>query len=255
MSNKRDFIFFCHSLCLTWILITPLPIYGRRAVNTWIDFLFTPATRFIRQNIFPQSPDFDGFITDSTNYLILLIWGVLLAVLFYTLYLKTKTQTKALMRDLVISALVYLLAWVFLVYGFSKVLGHQFPDISHLSFYNIDQNRDIVFWQWLGNSPVLVGVIGAFEIMTALILFYKPLRKIGLYLLALSSLTILAVNLTFGIGVVAFSSVLCLSSILLLFFSDFDAQKVSEVLGKFKKPIKLFAVISIVIVSIFHNYS
>ena len=234
-------------------MITPLPVFGRRTLNAWIDFLFTSPTRWLRQNFFPSYPDFDGFFTDSLNYLILLAFAFLLGLLLAFLLEKVAPRQRKHLIALCNLALVYYLAWVFLVYGFSKISGHQFPEIALPDFENTRENRDLLFWAWVGAHPHLVLALGWFEILIGLALFHPKSRKIGIIAYALSLVIIITINAYFGIGVVAFSILLLLAALHAFLHLKEPLFAVPFLEKPLAKSMHLFLILMLVTLAFFHQ--
>lgn len=253
MTSRFKFRLFSAILSLFWLVLTPLPVYGRRSLNLWIDRVFGVPTRWIRHTFFPTSPDYDGFFTDSVNYAVLLGFGVLLSTLVYVLIRFVNSQIYAIVWFNK-SILIYLLAWIFLVYGFSKIMGMQFPDLAALQIEKSDENKDLLFWAWMGANPLLVYVIGLMEISIGLSLLFKKSRKIGLIAFLFAVLGILTVNLIFDIGVVIFSMV--------LLFAGATALNLEKRFQEIKRPIpeniyksmKLLVILWILILAGFHSH-
>ena len=253
MNQREKFNFYTATILLSCLIITPIPIYGRRTLNAWIDFLFTSPTRWLRQNFFPSYQDFDGFFTDSLNYLILLAIAFLLGLLLAFLLEKFAPQLRKYLNALCNLALVYYLAWVFLVYGFSKISGHQFPKISLSNFENARENQDLLFWAWVGSHPHLVLALGWFEISIGLALFYPKSRKIGLSAYTLSLVVIITINAYFGIGVIAFSILLLLAAIH-IFFNLREPPSAAQFLEKpLAKSMHLFLILALITLAFFHQ--
>lgn len=234
-------------------MLTPLPVFGRRALNQWIDLIFTSPTRWLRQTFLPNQPDFDGFFTDSLNYVLLLFLGFVIALFLFALLAKLSDAIKIQVLYYANKALIYWLAWIFLVYGFSKILGQQFPDLSDMPFENQTENRDILFWAWIGAHPTVVFVLGTLEISIALLLFIKKTRPLALLLFATSMFVILFVNLYFHIGVLIFSLVL-LAAAGIAFWNNNAPITPKKVLPKnIKKAIHLFIALGLLILSAYQN--
>lgn len=254
MQTKFDFRFFGSILCFIWLLFSPLPVFGRRTLNSLIDQIFEAPTRWIRQTFFSNQPDFDGFYSDSLNYLILLGFGAVLTLIMYFIFQKFSENQKFSVRMVLNSILIYALAWVFLVYGFSKLHGYQFPDLSHLNLADFSENRDIFFWQWLGNNPILVVLLGIVEVIIALGLFLYKSRKISLIAFIIMVLGIFLVNWYYTIGVLTFSTVLLFSAVL-AYQNLQDNQRLKNVIPEvIYKPIKLFCILCLLILGWLHNF-
>lgn len=253
MTSRFKFRLFSAILSLFWLVLTPLPVYGRRSLNLWIDCVFEVPTRWIRHTFFPTSPDYDGFFTDSINYAVLLGFGVLLSTLVYVLirFVNSQIYTIVWFNK---SILIYLLAWIFLVYGFSKILGNQFPDLATLEIEKRDENKDLLFWAWMGANPLLVYVIGLMEIGIGLSLLFKKSRKIGLIAFLFAVLGILTVNLIFDIGVVIFSMVLLFAGATALNLEKRFQEIQRPIPENIYKSMKLLVILWILILAGFHSH-
>lgn len=253
MNRREKLAFYTSTILLICLVLTPLPVFGRRTLNSWINFLFTTPTRWMRQNLFKSSPDFDGFYTDSLNYILLLFFGILIGViLVYVLDKIAKSQLQSLLT-IFNMALIYYLAWIFLIYGFSKIYGNQFPEIPMPDIAISSENQDLQFWIWMGSQPKLVIILGLIEIAIGISLFSEKTRKFGLTAYILSMVLILSVNAYFGIGVLVFS-------LLLLFgamhaFLQNNVKEPKFLLNPFAKSMQLFIACVVVILAYFHQKS
>ena len=187
------------------------------------------------------------------NYILLLVFGVAIGVILgYVLEKITKSQLRSI-STLINLALLYYLAWIFLIYGFSKIDGKQFPEIPIPDSAISTENQDLKFWVWLGSKPILVLVLGIAEISIGLSLFSEKMRKFGLLAYCISMSLILSVNAYFGIGVIVFALLLLFAAIL-----AYTQNKVNETKPKYHnsplaKSIQLFIAFSLVILAIFHQ--
>lgn len=199
------------------LFITPLPVFGRGAINNFIDYLFTTPTVWIRNNILNSPNSFDGFYTDSLNYVLLLFFGLLIGLILVFLATRFFQKSTKFLGAAVSIALTYYLAWVFLIYGFSKILGIQFPEISdeHILFEINPKDNDLLFWTFMGMNRSLVLILGFAEITIACLLFIKKTRKLGLFMFSLFMAQIVLINFSFDISVKIFSSLLLLIALFL----------------------------------------
>lgn len=220
------------------LIITPIPAFGRQQLNIWIDHYLTTPCSWIRNLVFPKAEKFNGFFTDSLNYIILLFLAICFGLVVKLLLSKLKVSHYTILQYSRIS-ISYYLAWIFLVYGFSKLFGAQFPS-SYNSISTIvysKENIDIMFWEQLGRNQILVYFIGSLEISIATMLLIKKSRNLGLVLFFISMLVIVGVNVYYDISVKVFSSLLLLAATIPLFNENphFTPSKSINYL-----PIKLF---------------
>ncbi len=199
------------------LFITPLPVFGRGAINDFIDYLFTNPTAWIRNNVLNSPSSFDGFYTDSLNYALLLFFGLLIGLILAFLATRFFQKSTKFLGAAVSIALTYYLAWVFLIYGFSKILGIQFPEISdeHILSEINPKDKDLLFWTYMGMNRSLVLILGFAEISIACLLFIRKTRKLGLLLFTLTMAQIVLINFSFDISVQMLSSLLFLIALVL----------------------------------------
>jgi hypothetical protein len=239
-------------LCFIWLLLTPLPIFGRRTINIVIDTIFTIPTRWLRQWAFADVENFDGFFTDSLNYGILLFWGLLLSLTLYILINQLNHKLQYQIFGLVHLSVNYFLSWIIMVYAFSKFYGIQFPEILAEQFDSTWENRDILFWSWMGGQKVLVIAVGAAELLIALLLWFPRTRKRGIVFSLIALSIILLLNVIFNLGVLIFAMLMMLSSFVLYC----DAGKTSRGSDYFflniYKPLKLGLVSTLLILAAYH---
>lgn len=252
MERKFDFRLFSSIICLVCLTLSPLPIFGRRTLNLWIDKVFSQPTRRIRQTMFPNQSDFEGFYTDSPNYLILISFGFVISFIAFFLVSTLIKNYSVHIHKFINTTLIYYIAWVFMVYGFSKLHGHQFPDLSYLNLVDSPENRDIQFWKWLGNNPNIVYLIGLVEIAVAVGLLFSKTRKVSLKIFTSIMFGIVAVNWYFGIGVLVFSWILLITAIVCYLNTKKIEPWNKSIPESFYKPIKLFAILCVVIFGWFY---
>jgi hypothetical protein len=251
--GQKKIAFYASSILLTFAIVTPLPVFGRRTLNTWIDELFTIPTRWVRQNLFPSYPEFDGFYTDTLNYFILLFFGLLIGTIFSLLILNFQSRYAETISVISKTALINDLAWVFLIYGFSKISGLQFPEIKNLDIQNSPDNQDILFWIWVGGQPILVFVLGILEITIAISLFLQKTTKLGLIAYSIALVIITSLNWYFNVGVLTFSILLLITTIHLLIDNRMDVINSKAQINPYLKSAKLFLSLVIVLLAFFHQ--
>jgi hypothetical protein len=245
---------------LTMLIATPIPAFGRANINHWINVLFSKPCYWLRDNIFPYSPKFEGFFTDSLNYIILLFFAAIIGLIVAILIHLSKIN-HAFFVSAIYTSSIYYLAWIFLIYGFSKLLGAQFPvtdDAVKLSQVS-GENKDFLFWQFMGFNQALVVILGLIEVTISATLLFKKTRSFGLFSLTTSLIVIFGINLYFDISVKVFSGLLLLVAIALLLLRhmslplnnldlDSDSMFTKDAV---RKPIKLFTVGFIFISALF----
>jgi hypothetical protein len=226
------------------LFITPIPAYGRYKINQWIDYYLSTPCSWIRNALFPNAAQFDGFFTDSLNYVILLTFAAILG-LFLGLIVQNFRKSSAAFNQFLKSVITYYLAWIFLVYGFSKLFGVQFPlSIEPIGLSELSgENRDFVFWQFMGANQILVKTLGVIEISIASLLFVKNTRKLGLVLFIASVFIILSTNIYFDISVKLFSALLLLAALyVILNYNQVSKHYSPSPFGINLLPIKLFVI-------------
>lgn len=202
--------------------------------------------------MFPNQSDFEGFYTDSPNYLILISFGFVISFIAFFLVSTLIKNYSVHIHKFINTTLIYYIAWVFMVYGFSKLHGHQFPDLSYLNLVDSPENRDIQFWKWLGNNPNIVYLIGLVEIAVAVGLLFSKTRKVSLKIFTSIMFGIVAVNWYFGIGVLVFSWILLITAIVCYLNTKKIEPWNKSIPESFYKPIKLFAILCVVIFGWFY---
>ena len=249
------------------VFISPLPVLARANINHWIEKIFMAPTAWIRNNWFPNAPKFDGFYTDSLNYIILLFFAASIGVVLA--FAIQKSRLDCLKIELFTKkTLVYYLSWIFLIYGFSKILGVQFPENieSSATFsFNVD-NLDLQFWSYMGQHRGLVNILGIAEILIAILMLLNKSRKLGIILFTTALTVIVVINFKFEISVRLFSVILLLTGIYSSIehlpnpksSTHFDNviiqnQKYWFAHFNFRKPIKLFIIAVMFISAIFNS--
>jgi hypothetical protein len=262
--KNSDLIIALPLLCM--VLISPLPVLGRLKINAWIHDLFMPPTAWLRNSIFPKAPKFDGFYTDSMNYVLLLVFTVAIGMFIAILIQKSRLNSPSILFCTE-KSIIYYLSWIFLIYGFSKILGVQFPenvDPSSIASIN-DNNLDLQFWSYMGAHQDLVIFLGVVEIVVASFLLFKKTRKLGLLMFTAAILVIVVINFKFEISVRIFSVLLLLAGFYSLInhlafpiFTKNNENSFTQVHDTnftqpmILKPLKLF-VIALMFISAFFN--
>lgn len=176
-------------------------------------FIFQKPIEFI-QNLFLENPS--GIIeisSDSLAFNILLILIFLISILI-SLFFKNR-KFIPLAKNL----LTFYLIFILLKYGIDKIMGTQFytpePNILYSNFGNLD--KDILFWSVLGVSKIYCIITGIVEILTAILLFFRRTRLIGLLISLFILIQILVINFSFDISVKSYSLFLLSLNLFLLF--------------------------------------
>ena len=262
--KNNDLITVLPLLCM--MLISPLPVLGRLKINAWIHDIFMPATAWLRNSIFPKAPKFDGFYTDSINYILLLIFAAAIGIFMAILIQKSRLNRFSIVFCIE-KSIIYYLSWIFLIYGFSKILGIQFPEdiVSNSIASSNDNNLDLQFWSYMGAHQDLVIFVGIIEIIIAVFLLFTKTRKLGLLLFIIAMLLIVFINFKFEISVRIFSLILLLAGFYSLInhldlpiLTKNKDNSGSHIQDKYfaipviMKPLKLF-VISLMFITAFFN--
>jgi hypothetical protein len=122
----------------------------------------------------------------------------------------------------------YLLAAVMLGYGMAKVIPGQFPPPSLVQLITPlgEFTRMRVLWLSMGAAPPYIVFTGLCEVSGALLLFSRRTTTLGALILAASLTNVLALNLSYGIGVQLNVTVYLLMALVLLVP---DARRLIEV--------------------------
>jgi len=200
------------------LLLLPIPAYGRITINAWLEEWLGPICLRLLEYAFPNHTFYTGFFTDSPNLLVLLLLGIVFFGVLAMLLQLTQKATPVFAFDVLKVALRYYLAWIFLVYGFAKIFGWQFPlpDAEQLEMARVSHHKGLRFWVAMGQRPMLVQIIGWVEVLVATALFFNATKKLGLLLYAFASFGILIINLLFAIDVKLLSALLLVSALFLL---------------------------------------
>ena len=252
---------------MAMLVLTPIPAYGRGALNQFIDFIFTKPTALIRNTFFQDEATFDGFFTDSVNYVILLCFAMLIGLIVSLIVLRIFPNYKEVCAQFFRTFIVYYLAWLFLVYGFSKLFGVQFPvphkGVLSMTFGAMD--LDLLFWSVVGMSKTFTIAIGIAEIAISILLLYKPTRNLGMFLFVIAMGQIVLINIGFDISVKVFSILLLVAALYLTWgqmiqvvrllltnkpaqIAKIDTLTMSPI---YQRPLKLFVILSFVVSAVF----
>jgi uncharacterized membrane protein YphA (DoxX/SURF4 family) len=164
--------------------------------------------------------------------------------------------------------MVYYLSWIFLIYGFSKIFGVQFPEnieYSAMTSFNVD-NLDLQFWSYMGQNRGLANVLGIAEILIAILMLLNKSRKLGVILFTTAMTVIVVINFKFEISVRLFSVILLLAGIYSSIehmpyaksSNNTDNVKIQDQKHRFarfniRKPMKLFIIALMFITAIFNS--
>jgi len=158
--------------------------------------------------------------SDSTTFYLLFLVLILLAV-FLNAILQFSRFWKNHQRKIIIVfqlILVYYLALIMLKYGFDKIFKVQFylpePNLLFTPLGKLD--KDILYWSMMGSSYAYNLFMGFMEVIPALMLLFKKMRTLGLFILSGVLLHVVFVNFSFDISVKLFSSFLLFINLLLL---------------------------------------
>lgn len=263
--HSLSFIFGCQIMVM--LVLTPIPAYGRGFLNQFIDYLFTKPTAFVRDTFFQDEAIFDGFFTDSVNYFILLGFAMLIGFIVSFIVMRVFPKCKEVCLQFIRTFMVYYLAWLFLVYGFSKIFGVQFP-VPHkgvLSMTFGEMDLDLLFWSVVGMSKTFTIAIGIAEIAISLLLLYKPTRNLGMFLFVMAMVQIVLINVGFDISVKVFSILLLVAALYLIGSQMIQVVRLlvtnkSTQIAKidtltmnsvYQRPLKLFVILSFVVSAVF----
>lgn len=206
-SKIRQFLVFSFGLVL---LLTPLPMWGRLGLNNIIERTFQYPISLIKPLVFKSPVEYNYLITDSQNYIILLMIAVPIAFFCWQMIsFFFKKNMSFIIKTMEVS-IIYYLAWIFMSYGFSKIFLVQFPPVSQEVANTLvkDMDIDLLFWTTIGASAKINYILGAIETLCAALLFWQITRNLGLLLMFIISLQIAMINISFDISVKTFSLIL-----------------------------------------------
>lgn len=176
-------------------------------------FIFQKPIGFIQNSILKIPTERIEISSDSLAFNLLLVLIFLISILIAFLIKNQKFISFAR------SILTFYLIYILLKYGIDKIMGTQFytpePNILYSTFGNLD--KDILFWSVTGLSKTYCIITGIVEILTAILLFFRRTRLIGLMIALFILIQILVINLSFDISVKSYSAFLLGGNIFLLF--------------------------------------
>jgi len=215
--KSKDFSFVFSLQLFTMMLLTPLPLLGRHELNTWIAATFESPIYWIKCLFFETVENYTALITDSQNYIALLIIGFLLGTICAVILLRISLNVREQILQFIRVALTYYISWILMAYGFSKLQMIQFPPLDQVtSQMKIgEMDLDVLFWTTIGASKGINIVFGSIEVLAALLLLFQRTRQIGLLISLIIASQIIVFNFSFDISVKYFASLLWLSIIYL----------------------------------------
>lgn len=208
LSEKVLALFF-----LLGIVFIPLNTIQTDWQYQFSHFIFKAPVSFIQSFWLENPSEKVEFSSDS------LALNILLFILFFVSILISTFIKKQKIIAFFKSIFVFYLIYILLKYGVDKLMGTQFytpePNILYSTFGNLD--KDILFWSVTGLSKTYCFITGIVEIFTAVLLFYRRTRLVGLIFSVFIFTQILMINLSFDISVKTYSSfLLCMVLFLLL---------------------------------------
>jgi len=202
---------------LLGIIFIPIHFIGGIFQNKLTTFLFYPLVSVLQNGLFNQtlvSPDFSSD-TISLNILLLLLFFIAGCIGFF---IPFKAYKRLQINSFIRVVIVYYLAFILLKYGFDKVFKAQFylpePNILYERFGNL--TKDILFWSTIGTSRFYSVSTGIIEVLTALLLLFRPTRTLGILLSIVVFFHIVLINFGFDISVKTFSLFLFFASVYLI---------------------------------------
>lgn len=199
------------------IVFIPVHFIGGIFQKQLTIFLFYHPVSFLQNGLFKQAlttPDFSSD-TISLNILLLLLFLISGCVGFFIHYSAGKSfEINSFIRIII----AYYLSFILLKYGFDKVFKAQFylpePNILYERFGNL--SKDILFWSTIGTSRFYSVSTGIIEVLTALLLLFRPTRTLGILISTIVFFHILLINFGFDISVKSFSLFLFFASVYLM---------------------------------------
>lgn len=206
--EKTFSIFF-----LLGILFIPLNTLSNDFQYRISHFIFQKPIGYIQNSILKIPTERIEISSDSLAFNLLVVLIFLISIL--TSWLIKNQKFNSFARNI----LTFYLIFILLKYGIDKIMGMQFytpePNILYSTFGNLD--KDILFWSVTGLSKTYCIITGTVEILTAILLFFRRTRLIGLLIALFILVQILVINFSFDISVKSFSGFLLGLNIFLLF--------------------------------------
>jgi len=194
--------------------------------------IFIPASSltFSFQNSFGEwifGAFFEGLLNDYTSissdsigmyamlFVLLLIACLLSLILQFS---KKWLNNRAAVFTIIGLIFTYYLSSRMFIYGFDKIFKSQFylPEPNTLYTPVGYLSKDILYWTSMGTSYWYNVIVGAFEVLPAILLLFRKTRIIGLLICLGVLLHVLAINIGFDISVKLYSMFLLLLTIGLL---------------------------------------
>ena len=239
---------------LSLLLLYPLPVYGRFTINNWIDNFFHPICIWILETFFPNSQSHSGFYSDSPDLIVLSGLILVLTGIIGIIAIPFLKNQQEFIKALIQKSLIYYLSWIFMIYGFAKINGTQFPIVDSWSHAALTEKSSLAlkFWHFMGNNPILVSIIALIELLIAFSLLHVKFRSIGIRVYLISIGLIVLINFYFDIDV----KMLSLLMLLILAFICFEYREQETLISsniQTQKAVKLFIVLVMIITSFYGN--
>jgi len=217
---KRLFALHASLFALGCVLFIPFPFYLLNIQSATTDFIFGKLIGFVARNVFSIALKDTHVYSDSVSMyilvLLLFIFTFIIALLLYRskIWLRHEQRLIAFFYQL----FVYYLALQLLKYGVDKIFKNQFylpePNTLFTPVGNI--SKDLLYWSAMGSSSFYSIFLGVIEVLTALLIFFRKTRLIGLLMSSMILLNVIAVNFGFDISVKLYSLFLFFLTVYLL---------------------------------------
>ena len=144
--------------------------------------------------------------SDSFGFMVSFVITVGLSLVLFSLLSKNGFIFKDIISNRLVKLFDMCMLVIFMKYGIDKLMMLQFPPPEiNLMYTPLGEfDKDILFWSAIGSSPAFNYILGGIEALGAACLLFPRLNLFGRIILWASSIAILCINLSFGIGVKLF---------------------------------------------------
>lgn len=211
MTHSRKINFFC-ILIIAYLSLSLCGLFLNDFIFLIWEYFFGPYHTKIDLANGSGDTEFHIF-----RCLLFFSFSFIFAIVRSTLLFRNRTNVISNFVNMLL-LLRFILAFVFINYGFAKLFGRQFgpPDLITLELKYGDSTPKILLGIFMGHSVFYYSVIGMFEIIIGLLLFFKRSFILGGLLSFLFSLNILMLNYCFNISAKLLSFHLVIFSLILI---------------------------------------
>lgn len=219
--NRFEFLkLFFNLFILFGILFIPFPFHIYPFQETITEVFFKRTLLIVAETVFGIHITNPELSSDST-FMYLLVWVLfMLSVLCSILlpFFKKWQCNNRILFSFLWHFFLYYLALQLLKYGFDKIFKAQFylpePNILYTPLGQLD--KDMLFWSCMGTSYSYNIFLGMAEVVSALFMFSKRFRMLGLLMTFVVMINVVAINFCFDISVKIYSLFLLFLSLFLL---------------------------------------